>query len=133
MFKVSNKDTRDLVSLLLTLNISHFVLVFLLLTLNMQLPARLLLQSKMPGCIQFSKMNFFWERSFLRVLGDLPKTLRKMCFNNIFTLGHKLKLRNFISASTGTLKFDHHNAILDISKLSTFFNKSLPRKLTKVK
>ena len=78
-------------------------------------------------------MIFFWERSFLRVLGDLPETLRKMCLNNIFTLGHKLKLRNFIIASSGTLKFDHHNAILDISKLSTFFNKSLPRKLAKLK
>ena len=45
MFKVNNKDTRTTpvsfwLSLLLTLNIFHtFVLVFLLLTLNMQLSA----------------------------------------------------------------------------------------------
>ena len=46
MFKLSNKDTRMtsdfvLVSLLLTFNIliSHLVVVLLLLTLNMELPA----------------------------------------------------------------------------------------------
>ena len=43
MFKINNKDTRTtlLVSLLLILNIFHtlFYQVFLLLTLNMQLPA----------------------------------------------------------------------------------------------
>ena len=66
MFKVNNKDTTTmpgivLVSLLLTLNIFHLALVFLLLTLNMELPAGLIEKK-----VRLAKIGELCNKYFLK-------------------------------------------------------------------
>ena len=66
MFKVNNKDTRTMpgivvMSLLLTLNIFHHVLVFLLLTLNMELPAELIEKK-----VRLAKIGELCNKYFLK-------------------------------------------------------------------
>ena len=68
MFKVNNKDTRTtpvgLVSFFNFEHISHLVLVFLLLTLNMQMPAGLFVGIVFMFSQRWCKLNKAKEMSF---------------------------------------------------------------------